>query len=158
MHSVVLGIGNILLTDEGAGVHASRRVAALLAEREDVVVIDGGTLSFTLAPALESAEQLIVLDAAELRAAPGTTRAFFGNEMDRFLNRGRRSVHEVSLMDLLDIARLVDAFPQRRVLVGIQPQKVEWGEQPTASVAFGIEQAAQLAAQWVEHWPVESQS
>jgi hydrogenase maturation protease len=153
MHSVVLGIGNVLLTDEGAGVHAVRRVAALLGERPDVAVIDGGTLSFTLAPAIECADRLIVLDAAELRALPGTMRTFFDVEMDRFLGRGRRSVHEVSLIDLLDVARLAEACPPRRVLIGIQPRSVDWGEQPTPEVAVGIEQAAALAASLVEAWP-----
>lgn len=153
MDSVVLGIGNVLLTDEGAGVHAARRVADLLGGRKDVTVIDGGTLSFTLAPALERAEQLIVIDAAELHAPPGTIRAFFDGEMDSFLGRGRRSVHEVSLIDLLDIARLVDAFPPRRVLIGIQPCTIDWGEQPSPEVAAGIERAALLVTRLVEHWP-----
>ena len=72
--SVVLGIGNILLTDDGVGVHVARHLEGLLQSRDDVEVIDAGTLSFTLAPVIADAERLIVIDAAQLNAPPGTVR------------------------------------------------------------------------------------
>lgn len=153
--SVVLGIGNVLLTDDGAGVHAARRLAGELAAREDVRVFDAGTLSFTLAPAIESADRLIVLDAMELGEPPGSVRRFLDAEIDRLLTRGRLSVHEVGLRDMLAIARLSDRLPRERALIGIQPESLDWGTEPSARVAPAIDRIVGLTLGLLDAWPVE---
>lgn len=151
--TLVLGIGNTLLGDEGVGVHAMRALEAQLAGRSDVEFIDGGTLSFTLAAPIESADRLIVIDAAQLHSAPGTVRSFEGDDMDRFLGSQRkRSVHEVGLMDLMSIARLTDALPSLRALIAIQPEFVDWAETPTPAVAASIPKACELAVDMMERW------
>lgn len=151
--TLVLGIGNTLLRDEGAGVHVVRRLAEQAAGRDDIELIDGGTLSFTLAGAIEDASQLIVVDAAQLGDAPGAMRVFEGEQMDAFVGGQRkRSVHEVSLVDLLMIARLADHLPRRRALIGIQPQDIDWGEHPSPAVAAAIPRACTHALQLVDGW------
>ncbi|HSN70224.1 MAG TPA: HyaD/HybD family hydrogenase maturation endopeptidase [Steroidobacteraceae bacterium] len=151
--TLVLGIGNVLLTDDGAGVHAVRQLAGELGEAPGVQYLDGGTLSFSLAPAIEEADRLIVFDAAQLGAPAGTVRCLVDGEMDRFLGRCKRSVHEVALLDLLDIARLTDSLPRQRALIGIQPDAIEWGEAPTARVAEGIRRAVETGAGLIAAWP-----
>ena len=92
---LVLGIGNTLLSDEGVGVRAMRELEQQMAAREDVEFIDGGTLSFTLAPSIGDYDKLIVIDAAELGVAPGGVAVFADEAMDGFLGTNRkRSVHE----------------------------------------------------------------
>ena len=151
--TLVLGIGNTLLRDEGAGVHAIRHLAQQAAGRDDIELMDGGTLSFTLAGAIEEAEQLIVIDATQLNATPGTTQVFEGEAMDSFVGSNRkRSVHEVSLIDLLMIARLADHLPPRRALIGIQPRDMDWGEAPSPPVAAALPQACDHAMQLIEAW------
>ncbi|MBK9161273.1 MAG: HyaD/HybD family hydrogenase maturation endopeptidase [Nitrosomonadales bacterium] len=151
--TLILGIGNSLLQDEGAGVHAVRMLAERMAGRDDIELMDGGTLSFTLAGAIEDAAQLIVIDAARFDGEPGATRVFEGEEMDAFIGGNRRcSVHEVSLIDLLSIARLADRLPSRRALIGIQPQDIEWGETPSPAVATALPRACSHALQLVEAW------
>jgi hydrogenase maturation protease len=155
MTTLVLGIGNTLLGDEGAGVHTVRALATRHADREDIRFLDGGTLGFTLAAAIESVRRLIVVDAAELETRPGTVRVFEGEAMDRFLgSTRRRSVHEVGLLDLMAVARLCERLPPRRALVGIQPQSVDWAEAPTPAVAKGMaaacEQVMALIGAWQE--------
>lgn len=141
MKTLVLGIGNTLLTDEGAGVHALEALRAAHPAQENVTLLDGGTLSFTLAGDIEQADNLIVIDAAQLKREPGTVACMTNQEMDDFLGSCKRSVHEVGLLDLLDIARLTDTLPMNRALVAIQPEKVDWGDSPTASVANAIPKA-----------------
>lgn len=151
--TLILGIGNVLLQDEGAGVHAIRQLAGLAAQRGDIELMDGGTLSFTLAGAIEDAERLIVIDAAQYDGAPGTTRVFVGEQMDAFIGSNRKcSVHEVSLIDLMAIALLAGQLPQQRALIGIQPQTIAWGDTPTPHVAAAIRQACDQAMQLVEEW------
>jgi hydrogenase maturation protease len=151
--TLVLGIGNTLLGDEGAGVHAVRALAHRLQDFPGVECLDGGTLSFTLAAAIESADRLIVIDAAQLKAPPGAVGLFEGEDMDWFLGAHRKgSVHEVGLIDLLTVARLCDSLPARRALIGIQPQYVDWADTPTAEVSEGIDRACDLAAALIERW------
>jgi hydrogenase maturation protease len=151
--TVVLGVGNTLLSDEGAGVHVVERLRRHCPELAGVEFLDGGTLSFTLAGAMAGAEQLIIIDAAELDAQPGTLALYRDGEMDAYLGRGkRRSVHEVSLLDLLAIATLTDALPPRRALIGIQPGTVDWGEAPTGAVAAAIPLACDMTLGLIREW------
>jgi hydrogenase maturation protease len=150
--TLVLGIGNTLLTDESAGVRVVEYLQVRNPELADVVWLDGGTLSFTLAPEVESAERLIVVDATELRSPPGTVQVFVDAEMDRMLGGHGRSIHEVGLLDLMDIARLSERLPARRALVGIQPGLVGWGSEPTADVAAAIPEAARAVAALLTDW------
>jgi len=151
--TVVLGIGNTLLGDEGVGVHALRALEARAADLGDVEYVDGGTLSFTLATAIENADRFIVLDATQLNAAPGTVKLFEDDAMDRFLgNQRKASVHEVGLIDLMVMARLAGRFPERRALIGIQPQYLDWADAPTAAVAAAIPRVCDLALEVLDRW------
>ena len=151
-NTLMLGIGNTLLSDEGVGVHALNLLQSSHPDLPNLTYIDGGTLSFTLAAYIEDSDNLIVFDAAELKAPPGTVRTMAGGEMDAFLGAARRSPHEVGLLDLFDIARLTGTLPDNRALIGIQPMSIEWGMFPTPLVAkalpIAVEQAVSLLAQW----------
>ncbi len=153
MKTLVLGIGNTLLTDEGVGVHVLRALEPRLAGQPDVTLLDGGTLSFTLAGPIEEADALIVVDAANIRSHPGDWTLFEGEAMDRFLMGNRKStVHEVGLTDLRAIAMLAGHWPQRRAMVAIQPDVVDWGEQPTPAVAAAIPPACTAIHDLIRAW------
>lgn len=148
MTILVLGIGNTLLTDEGVGIVAMRELAARFGLREDMEFLDGGTLSFTLAVPISECSALLVIDAAELGAKPGSMRSFEGEEMDRFLGENRKSsVHEVGLLDLMSISRLTGHWPERRALIGIQPAVVGWGEVLTPAVAAALPEVCMSATE-----------
>jgi hydrogenase maturation protease len=153
MSTLVLGIGNTLLSDEGVGVAAMQEVARRLAGRSDVECIDGGTLSFSLAGPIAAHDALIVIDAAELGAPPGAVRVFVGPEMDAFLGANRkRSVHEVSLLDLMAVAELEGLLPARRALIGIQPANLDWGETLSPPLAAALPRAGDEAVRLIENW------
>jgi hydrogenase maturation protease len=149
---VVLGIGNVLLGDDGVG---SRLVERLRAESEFAAAtfIDGGTLSFSLLGFIETADAMLVADAAELDELPGTVRVFENEAMDRFLaSSRRRSVHEVGLCDLLDMARLLDCVPRRRALLCVQPATIAWGQSLSPAVAAAFDAAAARAGSVLRNW------
>ena len=153
MRTLVLGIGNTLLSDEGVGVHAVRYLQQHHADEPDTEYLDGGTLSFTLATSIEEADRFIVIDATELQARPGTVRTFVNEEMDDFLGNNRKmSVHEVGLLDLLHITRLAGRFPEQRALIGVQPQNLDWGDAPTQDVNAAIPLACRRAMQLIREW------
>lgn len=152
MSTLVLGIGNSLMTDDGAGVHAALKLSEALGDDPDVTVLDAGTLSFSLLHYVERADALIAFDAARSGLAPGETSVHEGEAFDRFVQRNGRSVHEVGLSDLLDMARLAERLPARRVLIGIEPVEIDWGLEPTPAVARSLPRCVELARQYVEKW------
>ncbi len=150
--TLVLGIGNNLLTDEGIGIHVVNYLVEHFADEPGVEFLDGGTLSFTLAEPIAEHDNLIVVDAARLNLPPGSVRCLEGEAMDRYLSGNRQSVHEVGLTDLLDIARLSDTFPVRRALVGVEPAAIDWGEQPSAVVQPAVAEAAAEVLRLIRAW------
>jgi hydrogenase maturation protease len=151
--SVILGIGNVLLSDDGAGVHAVRILMDRLSNRPDVQVLDGGTLSFTLVPTIESAQRLIILDATQLELSPGSLHLFFDEQIDLLLSRRRLSVHEIGLRDVFEMMRLAESLPTERALIGIQPGSLEWGTEPTPAVAAALQVAVQRVLGLLDVWP-----
>ncbi len=158
MNTLVLGIGNSLMTDDGAGVHAALRLSTIVGDDPAVTVLDAGTLSFSLLHYLEAADALIAFDATRSGLVPGGISVHEGASFDRFVQRNGRSVHEVGLADLLDMARLSGRLPDRRVLIGIEPASIEWGLEPTPSVARALPACVELALRYVERWhaPVDA--
>jgi hydrogenase maturation protease len=153
MKTLVLGRGNTLLTDEGVGVHVLQALESSLAHLPDVTLLDGGTLSFTLAGPIEEADALIVVDAANIQSRPGEWRLLEGDEMDTFLMSNRKStVHEVGLTDLRAIAILAGHWPGKRAMLAIQPDVVDWGEYPTPAVAAAIPPACTAIRDLIRDW------
>ncbi len=150
--TLILGFGNVLLSDDGAGVRLVERLQAELGP-DAATFVDGGTLSFSLLSYVEATNSMLVIDAADLDSAPGTVGLFEGATMDEFLQSARRrTVHEVGLIDLLDMARLQDCLPQQRALLCIQPQRIDWSETLSAPVAAALPGAAQRARETLQRW------
>ena len=150
-HSIlVLGIGNVLMCDDGAGVHAARGFEAF--DDEDLRVVDGGTLGLSLLTEVESCAALIVFDAARYGAPPGAVRTFAGDAMDLQLSGKKQTAHEVALFDLLATAELIGRKPARRALIGVEPGRVDWGLEPTPEVALAIPEMRRAARDLLETW------
>jgi hydrogenase maturation protease len=152
LKTLILGVGNTLLSDDGFGVHVTEILRDTLGGRDDVMIRDGGTLGLTLLPDIEDAEHLIVIDAGELHDAPGTMRVFYNEDMDRHLSQAKGTVHEVAMSDLLDAARLMGNAPKNRALIVVQPSVTTWGERPTPDVEAVIPAAREQALKLVEAW------
>lgn len=151
--TLILGLGNTLLGDEGVGVHAVNYLQQEKPSLGEAVLMDGGTLSFVLADPIEEADSLIVIDAAQVGSTPGTVRVFEGAEMDRFVSSSKlHSVHEVSLSDLLTIALLSGQLPPQRALIGIQPERIEWSDALSASVQAAVPKVCESVREILQRW------
>lgn len=155
-NTLVLGIGNRLLSDEGVGVHAVELLAREHPDLADITCVDGGTLSFTLAEAIATHDNLIVVDAARFGGPPGAVRCFEGGAMSVYLSGTRKSAHEVGLVDLLDIARLSDTLPRRLALVGVEPGELGWGERPSGPVSLALPGVVREVLLILGRWAGES--
>ncbi len=147
----VVGIGNSLLKDDGAGIHTLTRFAKDNTV-DDVVCLDGGTLGLALLDRLENLDGLVALDAMKLGLSPGAITVLQGKDMDAHLYNQHGSVHEVGLSDLMDAMRLRGQLPEKRALIGIEPADMDWGTEPTEAVAAALPEAAEEAHRLVREW------
>ena len=147
----IVGIGNNLLTDDGAGIHVLQQLSRNNTNN-NVDLIDGGTVGLALLDRLTDLHGLVALDAMILGKEPGTVTVLKGEAMDEHLRNQHGSVHEVGLSDLMDALRLRGELPANRALIGIEPANMDWGTEPTEPVAAAVPEAAALAGDLVREW------
>ena len=151
--TLILGIGNTLLSDEGIGIHVLRELQKQDQIDGDIEYLDGGTLSFTLADPIQACDQLVVVDASEIKKAPGGVAVYENEAMDHFITSGnKKSVHEVGLADVMSITLLSGNLPNKRALVGIQPELLDWGNDPTPPVQAAIPVACERIKELIQKW------
>ncbi len=121
---LVLGLGNVLLGDDGLGAAAVSRLRDRYAWPGDVRVLDGGTLGLALLPWVEQADAVILVDAVRTDDAPGTLVRLDGDDVGPAVAT-RLSPHQVGVADLLDGARWRGCYPGRVILLGLVPASMD---------------------------------
>jgi len=134
---LILGLGNILCSDDGVGVAAVSELAREYDAPGDVRILDGGTLGLALLPYLQEAASAILVDAIRADGSPGALVRVEGSEVGPAV-RERLSVHQVGVADLLDGARWLDLYPESVVLLGLVPESLELGVTLSPSVESQI--------------------
>jgi hydrogenase maturation protease len=134
---LVLGLGNVLCGDDGLGAVAVERLTERYEIPEGMSVLDGGTLGLSLLPYVEDAEKVILVDAINAEAPPGSFVRLEGDEVGPAV-AGRLSVHQVGVADLLDAARWRGRLPEELVLLGLVPETLEVGLTRSARVEAGL--------------------
>lgn len=153
--TLILGLGNILLSDDGVGVHVLRALEQMARQGEigqAVAFRDGGTIGLALLSEIEVFDALIVVDAMEMNEPQGYTRLYQGPAMDAQLGGKKRTAHEVALADLIMAAELAGCAPERRALVAIQPGTVGWGLSAGPAVEAAIPTACKMVQAVLEEW------
>lgn len=145
---LVLGIGNILLRDEGVGVRiAEALIAASGSSGIDLPrgtrVVDGGTLGLDLLPLFDEARAAILIDAVNLGLAPGTVVVLRGEQVGAMPGKPV-SAHELGLVELVEAARLVGNLPASISIVGVEPADISVGLELTSAVQAAVPRAMEL--------------
>ena len=130
---LVLGIGNILLSDEGIGVRVVEAMRELSLPAH-VELCDGGTGGLDLVEMIADRQKVVVVDAMQTDAPPGTILRLTPDDLVSPAP-GRLSVHEVSLLDALAMARQIGEPPGEVVILGVQPGLIDWGLELTPEIA-----------------------
>jgi hydrogenase maturation protease len=148
---LVLGVGNTLMCDDGAG-PAVIGALARSAPQAGVRLVDGGTCGLALLPEIETCAALIVVDAALIDGPAGRVATYEGAAMDALLRGVKSTAHEVAMTDLLDGARALGALPERRALVAVKPARIAVGLEPTPDVAAALPEAQAAVEALVARW------
>jgi len=134
---LVLGLGNVLLGDDGIGAAAIDRLERDYRVPPEVRLVEGGTLGLSLLDEVGGAEHVILVDAVAADAPPGTLVRLDGADVTDAV-RERLSVHQVGVADLLDAARLIGRYPASVVLLGLVPGSIGWsGTHPRGGRSAG---------------------
>jgi len=121
---LVLGIGNLVMSDDAVGVLVAQRLQKEYRFADNVEIMDGGTLGLDLLPKLENISNLIMIDAVETGKAAGTCVRLSGQELPIALQT-KVSPHQMGLKDLLAVSELMGHSPKEMVLIGVQPGSIE---------------------------------
>jgi hydrogenase maturation protease len=129
----LIGLGNMLMRDEGVGIHAVHYIEKNFTIPPDLQVIDGGTSGLDLLPFIENRECVIFVDAVNFNREPGYI-GVLTNEQIPALFGVKDSLHHMGLMDVLAAAQLLDRLPKEICLIGIQPESIETGLELSESI------------------------
>lgn len=148
--TIVLGLGNLMRTDDAVGVLSARALEESGRLPAGIDVIEGGTLGLDLLGILYGASRLLVLDAVDFGAAPGTLAKFDGVAISQLPTS--KSVHLLGLSDLLNVLRLMEAPAIEVVLLGVQPESTDWGTELTRSVTCTQPELIENALRQIMVW------
>jgi hydrogenase maturation protease len=131
---VVIGLGNPLMGDDGLGIAALERLRTRYVLPRGVELVDGGTWGLNLLPVIEDADGVILIDAIDTGALPGTPVRLEHASLPRYLAT-KISPHQVDLRDVLGLAELRGTLPSDTVAIGLQPLSMELGDALTPALA-----------------------
>lgn len=149
----VLGIGNILLQDEGFGVRVVEELHRRYSFPDNVQVLDGGTLGMELLRFVDGTSKLLVIDAIGGGQAPGTFYRFAGDEVNMYFQE-KVSMHELGIKDVLITLELLDKRVNEVVIIGVEPQTLELGLELTATVAGMVDETVAAVIDQLALWQV----
>jgi len=117
----ILGVGNLLLADEGFGIHCIERLQKEYVFPPFIELLDGGTAGIMLAPFMEDKDILFVIDVVNLKDEPGSIHHFSDQDVRSGNIQTRMSPHQVGLLEILDLCRLRGKAPDRVEMVTVVP-------------------------------------
>jgi hydrogenase maturation protease len=148
LSTLILGIGNVLLTDEGVGVRALNELQRRFTFSEDVELLDGGTSGIELLRHIQDHDNLIIIDCMTYDQPPGTVYRVENEDVPSVF-RTRISPHQLGLSDLLAAAMLTDRTPKNLVLFGVEPESVDIGLELTETVEKSLAKLIQAVVEEV---------
>jgi hydrogenase maturation protease len=122
--TLILGVGNLILTDDGVGIHAVKLLQESGEIHPDIQIVDGGTCGLDLLQYVAGTDKLVILDAARNSGKPGTISRITGEKVPAYLSI-KTSPHEIGLPELLFAAKLSNVYPKEVVIYCVEAESLE---------------------------------
>ena len=151
---VVLGVGNILLTDEGLGVHVVEDLKANYAFTPQISLIDGGTMGMELLTYMRGMKKILLIDAVNGGEAPGTIYEFPHRELEQYFT-DHISVHEVGMQDILRIRAIQENPLEDAIVIGVEPESLDVGFEPSAPVQKALPEVKERVLRVLREWGIQ---
>lgn len=149
----VLGLGNILMTDEGVGVHTVQAFEQRYEVPAFVEIIDGGAAGLDLIPFIEGREKVLMVDAVNFDREPGYIDTLENEAIPARLST-KASMHHLGLMDVLSIVKLSGNYPKEVCIIGIQPKSLDLGLDMTPEIWDKKEALIERVAEKLNEWKI----
>ena len=147
LNILVLGLGNMLLSDEGVGIKALEELQRRYDCSSAVQIIDGGTIGLELLPYFEGRSHILIIDAVKTGKKPGTIVKI---EDPPAYFRTRTSPHQIGLADVMGVAAITDILPRDITLFGIEPKQISTGLDLSTEVAQNVSRLVDMVAAELE--------
>ena len=148
--TLVLGLGNPLMGDDGLGLAVLARLRDQW-ELEGVELVDGGTWGMQLLPLIEDADRLVLLDAIRTGAPPGTVMELERDQLPRYLSH-KLSPHQIDLREVLALAELRGRLTQSTVAIGAEPERVELSTTLSPTVERSLDEVIRVVVDRLARW------
>ena len=149
---VILGVGNLLLSDEGVGVHVANALMNMNLPPE-VSVVEGGTDGFRLLNVITETDRLIVIDAVKGGAESGSIYRFDIDDVRNCPVGFKTSVHQIGILEVIDLSELIGKRPHTTI-IGIEPKSLEMGMELTPEIKFKIPRIIELIFDELEKYNI----
>jgi hydrogenase maturation protease len=136
---VVIGLGNVLLSDEGIGVHLLRRLSTQQDKFPLVDFIDTGSAGMSLLHLIANRKKAIIIDCAQMDTKPGTIRRFTTDEVQSVKKLSHYSLHEADILQVTNLSRQLGECPQKIVFFGIEPESLKPGQRLSKTLSDRID-------------------
>ncbi|GGJ58908.1 hydrogenase maturation protease [Anoxybacillus voinovskiensis] len=147
----ILGIGNLLYSDEGVGIHALPLIEEQLSSFENVDIVEGATDGIKLLGLVEDSDYLIIIDAVNAGKEAGTIIQLVGDEIPAYCGI-KMSIHQLGFQEVLLAAKMRETYPKQIVLFGIQPASLELGIQLSPTVQVQLPELVKRVVQQIQTW------
>lgn len=154
---LLIGWGNLLLGDEGVGVHVLRRLEADYRFEPAIALVDGGTSGMDLLPLFADYRRILMIDAIALDRPPGSIAVIRDDEIRAVLSE-KLSVHHLGVTDVLALAKLLDYPLSEIVLIGIVPERMELGLELSSTLRDALPDVIERAGAILLDWGVRLQA
>lgn len=149
-NTVVIGVGNTILSDDGVGVHAARLLQSDPRVPPGITILDGGTIGLELVPYAYDASRVLLLDAMNSGKAPGTLARMTGEDL--LATKTGWSAHQLGVADLIAALALVSTRHQDIVVLGVQPANTDWGTTLSPDVEAALAPLIEAALAQLQTW------
>jgi len=150
----VLGVGNILMQDEGVGVRVVEQLLRQYSFPSNVQVLDGGTLGMELLRFLVGTDKLILVDAVAGNLPPGSLYQFQNDKVKAYFKE-KVSMHELGIQDVLAVMDVLEKPAKEIMILGVQPLCIEIGLEMTPTVAKTVKNIVEQVLLVLKNWQVE---
>ena len=151
---VLLGVGNILLTDEGLGVHVVKDIKESFTFTPAITIIDGGTMGMELLTYMRGMKKILLVDAINGGEPAGTVYEFTHKELEQYFTE-HISVHEVGMQDILRIRAIQEEPLEDAVVIGVEPESLEIGFEPSEVVQRALPEVKDRVLNVLRQWGIQ---
>ena len=152
----ILGIGNLIVGDEGFGVHAVHYLEENYIFPDSVLIKDGGTAGIYMSPFLEECDPVLVIDVVDIEAEPGSMHYYSNDDVKAGKISTRMSPHQLGLLEILEICKLRDAAPETLEFYCVVPKKLDTSTELSDVVAPRVKEISEIVLKRLAELGVEA--